>query len=444
MIKKTKCERYDCFACKGGRCSALAEAFTQKCPFYKTVFEHLKGVRMSFYRLVAQNRLDLILRYWGPPADFGAYINDVKLPETVPLDIGGYHEKIRKYTGNGLTACPGCSREECFACVDGHCVALNTEQEECVFYRDVQDWYSGMIKSFCQVSARERFYLLSLYQDALSYVGAFDTQIVAARKVQEELQAYRNEKYQIMLAADNLEECFESLKEKDCEFRMIEGRPEEDDNKEATASGHDAENTPETQSEKDYSISVNEEITTIPEDEVQADNQMKEISDLVGDSEEDTLAAEKTITLVSQSGGSDPDIEKNLSRLHEENRFVEDNVKTVFRIEDFYRPQILHSQMSKSRPDDDRIYGMMAAEVFLLVAKDYVAALRRIWLEPGNIERQIDVIRLESFFGSRTYWYFTNRKPELFKDRCRDIAMAKEKNAILEDNKKLIIQSRKE
>lgn len=445
MTDKTKCERYDCFACKGGRCIALMETFTQKCPFYKTVFEHLKGVRMSFYRLVALNRLDLILRYWGTPADFSAYINDVKLPERIQLDVGRYRDKIRKMAGDGLSNCPACHREKCFAFVDGRCIALNSETEKCVFYRDVQDWYSGIIKSFCLVSARERFYLLSLYQDTLADIGAFEAQIEEAREAQGELLAYRQETYRTMLAADNLEKCYQSLKEKDCAFGMVEGRPEKDEEQPESEQTENGGNATESQIESDsveeYSISGDEEITTIPEDEAQADDQMKEIGELVDDRTEDTLDAERTITLISQSGGSDPDTQENLNRLHEENRFVEDNVQTVFRIEDFYRPRLLHSQISKRRSDDDRVYGMMAAELFLLTAKDYVTALRRVWLEPENIERQIDVIRLGSFFGSKTYWLFTNRKPELFKDRCRDIAMAAEKNAILEDNRKLITQT---
>ena len=63
-MKTIKCNRHDCFGCRGASCKVLKEAITDRpCPFHKTDMQLEKERRESEEYLRATGRENLIEEY---------------------------------------------------------------------------------------------------------------------------------------------------------------------------------------------------------------------------------------------------------------------------------------------------------------------------------------------------------------------------------------------
>ena len=75
-VKLEKCpecaEHSDCFACIGGKCTALSESGGQGCVFYKPEHQALQEVRRAYQVLKENKRYDLIAKYLKALTALGA------------------------------------------------------------------------------------------------------------------------------------------------------------------------------------------------------------------------------------------------------------------------------------------------------------------------------------------------------------------------------------
>ena len=59
------CFAASCFACVSEHCTALKKLADGGCVFYKDAEENLREIRKCFYRLIQNERFDLLMKYAG-------------------------------------------------------------------------------------------------------------------------------------------------------------------------------------------------------------------------------------------------------------------------------------------------------------------------------------------------------------------------------------------
>ena len=76
-------EHSDCFACIGGKCTALSESGGQGCVFYKPEHQALQEVRRAYQVLKENKRYDLISKYLKALTALGATAQEFDAGESI-------------------------------------------------------------------------------------------------------------------------------------------------------------------------------------------------------------------------------------------------------------------------------------------------------------------------------------------------------------------------
>lgn len=83
-------EHPDCFACIGGKCTALSECGGQGCVFYKPEQQALQEVQRA-YRVLKENKCyDLIAKYMKALTALGATAQEFDDGESIMADLDEY------------------------------------------------------------------------------------------------------------------------------------------------------------------------------------------------------------------------------------------------------------------------------------------------------------------------------------------------------------------
>lgn len=91
MDKCPECaEHSDCFACIGGKCTALSESGGQGCVFYKPEHQALQEVRRAYQVLKENKRYDLIAKYLKALTALGATAQEFDAGEGIMADLNEY------------------------------------------------------------------------------------------------------------------------------------------------------------------------------------------------------------------------------------------------------------------------------------------------------------------------------------------------------------------
>ena len=100
-VKLEKCpecaEHSDCFACIGGKCTALSESGGQGCVFYKPEQQALQEVQRAYRVLKENKRYDLIAKYMKALTALGAMAQEFDAGE-------GIMEELDKFAAEDLAA----------------------------------------------------------------------------------------------------------------------------------------------------------------------------------------------------------------------------------------------------------------------------------------------------------------------------------------------------
>ena len=83
-------EHPDCFACIGGKCTALSESGGQGCVFYKPEHQALQEVRRAYQVLKENKRYDLIAKYLKALTALGATAQEFDAGEGIMADLNEY------------------------------------------------------------------------------------------------------------------------------------------------------------------------------------------------------------------------------------------------------------------------------------------------------------------------------------------------------------------
>ena len=83
-------EHSDCFACIGGKCTALSENGGQGCVFYKPEHQALQEVRRAYQVLKENKRYDLIAKYLKALTALGATAQEFDAGEGIMADLNEY------------------------------------------------------------------------------------------------------------------------------------------------------------------------------------------------------------------------------------------------------------------------------------------------------------------------------------------------------------------
>ena len=83
-------EHSDCFACIGGKCTALSESGGQGCVFYKPEHQALQEVRRAYQVLKENKRYDLIAKYLKALTALGATAQEFDAGEGIMADLNEY------------------------------------------------------------------------------------------------------------------------------------------------------------------------------------------------------------------------------------------------------------------------------------------------------------------------------------------------------------------
>lgn len=90
-------EHPDCFACIGGKCTALSESGGQGCVFYRPEQQALQEVQRAYRVLKENKRYDLIAKYMKALTALGAIAQE--------YDVGeGIMEELDKFAAEDLAA----------------------------------------------------------------------------------------------------------------------------------------------------------------------------------------------------------------------------------------------------------------------------------------------------------------------------------------------------
>ena len=91
LDKCSECaEHPDCFACIGGKCTALSESGGQGCVFYKPEHQALQEVRRAYQVLKENKRYDLIAKYLKALTALGATAQEFDAGEGIMADLNEY------------------------------------------------------------------------------------------------------------------------------------------------------------------------------------------------------------------------------------------------------------------------------------------------------------------------------------------------------------------
>ena len=114
------------------------------------------------------------------------------------------NEKLKDWAGESVDrdSCPECSKHpDCFACVEGYCTALwildgrvkrkKTEEEECHFYRPVQEVRESGVRAYRRLKEQDRMDLIIRHADTLIHTGAMDEEIQETNLQTESLERFQ-------------------------------------------------------------------------------------------------------------------------------------------------------------------------------------------------------------------------------------------------------------
>ena len=83
-------EHSDCFACIGGKCTALSENGGQGCVFYKPEQQALQEVQRAYRVLKENKRYDLIAKYRKALTALGATTQEFDSGESIMAELEEY------------------------------------------------------------------------------------------------------------------------------------------------------------------------------------------------------------------------------------------------------------------------------------------------------------------------------------------------------------------
>ena len=99
-----------------------------------------------------------------------------------------------------LDECPDCSdHPDCFAWRVGKCMALNTVEKPCSFYRNAEENRTEIQTCYELLVQRGRSDLIRKYKSSLIAFGVFDQEFQDAGDFASELAEYRKKDYQDQL-----------------------------------------------------------------------------------------------------------------------------------------------------------------------------------------------------------------------------------------------------
>ena len=88
MDKCPECaEHPDCFACIGGKCTALSESGGQGCVFYKPEQQALQEIQKAYRALKENKRYDLIAKYMKALTALGATAQEFDAGEGIMAEL---------------------------------------------------------------------------------------------------------------------------------------------------------------------------------------------------------------------------------------------------------------------------------------------------------------------------------------------------------------------
>lgn len=102
-----------------------------------------------------------------------------------------------------MDKCPDCAEHpDCFACIDGKCIALNESGGQgCVFYKPEQQALQEVQRAYQVLKENKRFDLIAKYMKALDALGATEQEFDAGESIMDELDEYAVEDYAAQLEA---------------------------------------------------------------------------------------------------------------------------------------------------------------------------------------------------------------------------------------------------
>ena len=95
LEKCALCYAASCFACVSDHCTALKKLTDNGCVFFKDSAENYKEIRRCFYRLIQNERFDLLLKYADTLAALGLMEYETALAD-------GMREELEKHRASHM------------------------------------------------------------------------------------------------------------------------------------------------------------------------------------------------------------------------------------------------------------------------------------------------------------------------------------------------------
>ena len=136
--------------------------------------------------------------------------------------------------------------------------------------------------------------------------------------------------------------------------------------------------------------------------------------------------------------------EKESQLIQEEYNRIADGEEAYVSLPLNYFYKTIGFPVRRKQPMDPVILacGNLGANIVYQAAEDYITTLRMLWSGEQNEHTRNRLIvqkwQLETFIGSRLYWQFTNISPERILDKCQDTAREQAAAKIERINKRIV------
>lgn len=385
LEKCALCHALSCFSCVSDHCTALKRLTEGGCAFYKDYNDNHKEIRKCFYRLIRNERFDLLVKYADTLAALGLMDQEIGMARDMS-------EEMEKHRVMHLKELVDQNWK------DSLVIIVQNEEADAADDEEPADTDAGSGQDELEQEAETRI------DDSLDRVdlpfGMTDRSI--DDETAEEIQTrdhilcdeIRDENFHI----------YEILHEANERLVMDTGQ----DDLPEDYGDHD----------DDEALETDENGNLLIQDEYME----REIE------KERRIEAEE---------------EKGSLLIQEEHNRVDDGEEAYVSLPLNYFYKTIGFPVRRKQPPDPVILacGNLGANIIYQAAEDYIGTLRMLWSGEyqGHAIHQLIVQKwqLETFIGSRLYWQFTNIAPERILDQCWQTAQEQAVMKIERINKRI-------
>ncbi len=375
------CFAASCFACVSEHCTALKKLVDGGCAFYKDAEENLREIRICFYRLIQNERFDLLMKYADTLAALRLMDHEISMADTE-------HERLDKHRVEHLKELEDQNWKDSLVIIYpvDEADEPDTEEEPDDSGTDPAEpeavFDNGMDTVELPVAMTDR----SIDDETAEEIQTRDYIL------REEVKEENFHMYEI------LHEANERLVMETGQDDLPEDYGDHDDDEE---------------------LETDENGNLLSPDELME----REIE------KERQIEAEE---------------EKESQLIQEEYNRIADGEEAYVSLPLNYFYKTIGFPVRRKQPMDPVILacGNLGANIVYQAAEDYITTLRMLWSGEQNEHTRNRLIvqkwQLETFIGSRLYWQFTNISPERILDKCQATAREQAAAKIERINKRIV------